>query len=277
VILRSLEKNPDHRYLSMAELLADLDTIAAGGTVNVGGRAGVAPPGNLAGAFQPARAAHAAVVATEPKSGGGGLVLVALAIVALLVVGGGVGAAVFFLAGDDEGLALAQEPRAGAPSEDRPAPSTDPTPAPNPHVPTSQVPPSQVSPTVVAQPAALAQPPQQAAVPEVPRVSITSEPPGAEVLLDGVMVGNTPAALPRPESGSQTITLRLRGHEEMQVQISPQTGEVLNVTLERERQAVVRAPRRPPVVTPTSTVAPPPPPIVRTPPRTGEVVDPWAN
>ncbi len=282
VILRSLEKNPDHRYLSMAELLADLDTIAAGGTVHVGGRPGVAPPANLAGAFNPMRPAAPAVVATEPKSGGGGFMLVAMAIVALLVVGGGVGVAVFFITGDDEGLALAQEPRAAAPSGDRASPPTEPAeaPAPNPQVPTNQAPagqPVQV-PTSPAEtsPAAVAEPPQQV-VPELPRVSITSDPPGAEVLLDGVMVGNTPAALPRPESGSQTITLRLRGHEDMQVQISPQTGETLNVTLARERQAVVRTPRRPPpVVTPTTPTTVAPPPVVRT-PRTGEVVDPWAN
>ena len=47
VILRALEKTPDDRYQSMTELLTDLDTVAAGGTIQVGGRPGVAPPTNM--------------------------------------------------------------------------------------------------------------------------------------------------------------------------------------------------------------------------------------
>src|SRR5690606_24606387 len=112
VILRALEKHPHHRYQAMSELLADLDTVAAGGTIHVGGRPGVAPPANVAAALgappveaQPARA--------EAKSGGGGLLLVALAVLALFVVGGGVTVGVFVLTGDEEGQALAQAPTVG--------------------------------------------------------------------------------------------------------------------------------------------------------------------
>jgi hypothetical protein len=115
----------------------------------------------------------------------------------------------------------------------------------------------------------------------VPTVSIVSEPDGAEVLLDGVMVGNTPVQLPRPATGTQTVTLRLRGHQESTVQISPQTGDTVSLTLE-PTPAPSSGRRRPlpqPVVGP---IGPPPslppshpPPPIR--PRTSEVVDPWAQ
>ncbi len=273
VILRSLEKNPDHRYQSMAEMLADLDTVAAGGTIHVGGRPGVPAPGNLAGALQPA-AAPEMVAAAEPKSGGKGILLVALAVIALFVVGGGVGVAVFVLTGDDDGQALAQAPSGDgdappAPVAAPPAPApTAPAPAP------AAEPPSPAPPALAAAPA-----PPTPAAPEPARITIRSDPPGAEVLLDGVMVGNTPVTLPRPESGTQSLTLRLRGHEDSSIQISRESAESLSVTLERERQAA-RAPRRSPTPTPVPVVAPTP--VVRTPPpprrpSTSEVVDPWAN
>jgi len=94
------------------------------------------------------------------------------------------------------------------------------------------------------------------------------------------MVGNTPVDLPRPATGTQTITLRLRGHQESTVQISPQTGDSLSLTLEPDRPAPTTRRSRPipqPIV---QQAAPPPAPVPARPPprpRTSEVVDPWAQ
>ncbi|HEY8427593.1 MAG TPA: protein kinase [Sandaracinaceae bacterium] len=262
VILRALEKSPDHRYQTMGELLADLDTIEAGGTIHVGGRSGVAPPTNVAAALgappREARAARASSVRAP--------LLAALAVLAFFVVGGSVAAAVFVLAGDDdEGQALAQAPTVGT----GPAHPGDPAAFADPAAGADPAAPPAVPPTPPPDPAPVA--------PPEPRVTIQSDPPGAEVLLDGVMVGNTPAALPRP-AAPQSVTLRMRGYEESTVQVGPDSAETLSVTLERAR-AVARAPRRPPPeVVPVSTQAP----VVRPPPTsrrmsTSEVVDPWAE
>ncbi len=272
VILRALEKNPDHRYQSMSELLADLDTIAAGGTVNVGGRPGVAPP-KLGSALDPSGTGAHAAAAVPAKKSGGGLLVVALAVIALFVVGGGVGVAVFVLTGDDEGQALAQAPQADSAAE----PATIAQPPAEPAIPPAPAP----TPPVEAQPSAPTPPPAPTQPAAQPRITIQSDPPGAEVLLGGVMVGNTPVGVPRPEAGTETVTLRLRDHEETSIQISPESAEALSVTLERERQAA-RTPRRAPSMpTPVPVVTQAP--VVRTPPprpprtSTSEVVDPWAN
>lgn len=266
VILRALEKNPDQRYLSMAELVADLETVAAGGSVDVNVRSGVAPA-NVGVALP---TSQPALASPEPTSGGKGVLLFALAVVTLVIVGGGVGATVFFLSGDDDGHALAQalETTEAAPS---PAPVVE---APVVEAPPAHAPASPVAAPPPALPAPVPAPPPV----EQPRVSITSEPAGAEVLLEGVMVGNTPVTVPRPAAGTQSLTLRLRGHEDTQVQISPETGEALNVALEPAPQPIARPPRRP--RPPASDSAPAvhveeaPPPVRRS---ASEVVDPWAN
>jgi serine/threonine-protein kinase len=278
VILRSLEKNPDHRYQSMGELGADLDTIAAGGTVAVGGRPGVAPPNNLANALQPqtqARPMQGSMAQAEPASGGGGrFALVALAILALLVVGGGVGTAVFLLTDDDDGQALAQAPT-GASDETA---NTASPPVADPAVPTTSPAAPPAAGTGPAAPPTVVTPPPVPVAP-IQTIAITSEPSGAEVLLEGVMVGNTPVSVPRPASGTQSVTLRLRGHEEKIVQISPQSGETLTLTLDPERRASSggggrRSQVPQPVVSP---VAQPVHPVTRRGSSTSEVVDPWAN
>ena len=109
-------------------------------------------------------------------------------------------------------------------------------------------------------------------------VHITTVPDSAEVLLDDVMVGNTPVDLPRPETGTQNVTLRMRGYQPTSVVISPQTGDTLNLTLDREHAAPSGRRRRPTpqvIVQPATTPVVQPPPRPR--PRTTEVVDPWAQ
>ena len=267
VILKTLEKNPDHRYQTMTELIGDLDTVAAGGSVNVGGKPGVAPPGNLADALEPAPAYD--FEAAEPSSGSP-LLIVAVAAIALLVVGGGVGTAVFVLTADDEGSAQAQTNDDPPPTATQPADTPETTPANSEGTQPTPQEGTQVAP---------APNPAQAAI---AMIAVTSVPTGAEVLLDGVMVGNTPVELPRPAAGTQQVVLRLRGHEESSLSISPQSQDALSVTLERESSGSSgrRRHQPPPVAAPPPVIhtAPPPnppPPSRRRQSTTSEVVDPW--
>ena len=256
VTLRALEKNPDQRYLSMQELIADLDTVAAGGSVAVGGRPGVSPPGNLADALEPPSHLE---VAAQPSGGGSKLALVAVAVLALLLVGGGVGTAVFLMTGDDEGQAMAQQTEAPPPPP--PEIEAEPDPDPTPQVETPPTP----------------------NTPDVATIEISSDPAGAEVLLDGVMLGNTPIRVERPSDGTREVTLRLRGHETTPVQISPQSGDSLSITLEPERAATPSRRSRSGGRSRSSEATPPTPPPTQPPPTrstrrgsTSEVVDPWA-
>lgn len=259
VTLRALEKNPDQRYLSMQELIGDLDTVAAGGSVSVGGRPGVSPPGNLADALEPPSHLE---VAAQPSGGGSKLALVAVAVLALLLVGGGVGTAVFLMTGDDEGQAMAQQSETPPPPPTEIAPDPDTAPDPAASDPAGQVEPATPS------------------APEVATIEISSDPAGAEVLLDGVMLGNTPIRVERPSEGTREVTLRLRGHETTPVQISPQSGDSLSITLEPERAAPSRRSRSGGRSRSSETTATPPPAEQPTRPArrstTSEVVDPWA-
>jgi predicted Ser/Thr protein kinase len=281
VILRALEKNPESRYPHMGELLNDLETVSRGGSVAAGVSSGPLVLGHAQAAFgQPPVSQAVPIAATaampleaKPSGGGGrGLALVAAALAALLLVGVGVFVVVVVVMPDDEG-----EARAQAPDDDEREPSiAQPPPEPQGQQPTNTVNP----PPPVQNPQAPAQPPPVA---QESLVAISSDPPGAEVLLDGVMVGNTPVDVPRPATGTQMITLRLRDHEQQQIQISSNTGSSVSITLERERQAV-RAPVRQPQQQPQIIVQRSEPVIQQSPqpqPRrntsTSEVVDPWAN
>ncbi|MFK7990052.1 MAG: serine/threonine-protein kinase [Sandaracinaceae bacterium] len=262
VILKALEKGPENRYQSMSELIADLDTIAGGGSVEVGGRARVGTPGGLAQALEPPSYSDMAIPA-EPSGGGLRTVGLALAaLVALLAVGGGVGTAVFLFTGQGDVQAQAQ-------TDDNEAPEAPPTPA------TPAAPPNEAQPTAVL-------PPTAVPAPAPVMVNIETTPPGAEVLLDGVMVGNTPVNVPRPDQVTE-LTLRLRGHEDQNIQLGPTSSESLTIALEAERAARVRPrnPIRPAVAPPAPVVRPMPPPVAppRPPPThsTSEVVDPWAD
>ncbi len=279
VILRSLEKNPDQRYQAMGDLLTDLDTVAAGGTVHVGGRPGVPPPSDFSGhALMPVMPAHEpALTHAQPvgssSSGMQGIAFIGLAIVALMFIGGAVGLAAYFLGGDDEEpeIAEANERPSAEPAPVGQPPATSVAPAANTVPPVAPTHPTSVQPVAPIAPVA------PVAVPEQ-RITIRSDPLGAEVLLDGVMVGNTPVSVPRPSGGAQTITLRMRDHEEASFQINPHSGELLNITLNPQRQ-VVRAPRPySPAPRPTPIIRTAPAPIISAPPprrSTSEVVDPW--
>ncbi|MBS1867871.1 MAG: PEGA domain-containing protein [Acidobacteria bacterium] len=66
-------------------------------------------------------------------------------------------------------------------------------------------------------------------------INVTSSPTGADVLLDGDFVGNTPAIL-KPTPGKHTVTVRLSGFKNWSREIAVQTGSELQLSATLEKQ-----------------------------------------
>ena len=66
--------------------------------------------------------------------------------------------------------------------------------------------------------------PEDVQEPEVMVLAVTSEPAGAEVLLDGQSVGQTPLRLEDPEPGAHDLVLRKRGYQDYAGSITVQPG-----------------------------------------------------
>lgn len=143
---------------------------------------------------------------------------------------------------------------------------------------------------VAAHPAA---PPARGAVPAVPpappapalTVEVRSDPPGAEVVVDGAVIGNTPMALRRPpDDGERELELRLRDHRPTTLRIGPgtpaSTTAVLVAATEAEpgasRPPASRRSPRPPASTPPAAMEVQAPPAEEHPSVQG-VVDPWGG
>jgi serine/threonine-protein kinase len=243
VILRALEKKPEQRYGSMAELIADLEKVQAGGVVQLG-RGGVVPPNDLADMLEPPSRTELRIGQSiptpqpieAPKKAGIPRWLGAAAALALLgVVAGG---AAFALSGALPFGAPANEPGPATPVVAVPpvpppaAPVAPPvsvpvSPATGPVLGAAGVP---TDPAVVV-PAPLPSPAPAPAEPVA--VEVSSEPVGAEVLIDGAVLGTTPVRIPRPTSGERTVVVRMRGYEEARVMVSALSGETLRVELRR--------------------------------------------
>jgi serine/threonine protein kinase len=283
ITLKALQKKPEQRYQSMAELLADLDRVASGGQIAIGRQGGAATPDNLADALEPpsrtemrlstpspnfdARPLHvgASDASTKPKRG---LPLVLLGAAALLVVGVVVGGAAFLLARNgifgasqsgEASLAGRNDAQAAAAA----APSSFPGPG-FPEAPMVAAQPAPVIPAPVApMPAGLPtepipQPIGAAGGPAIPGLVaqpsgvptnadllwIESAPDGAEVYQAGALIGNTPLQLARP-SGPVQLSLEVRapGHRAQEIRLSAMTPPRLRVQL--ERTATASAPRAP--------------------------------
>ncbi|UJR86480.1 serine/threonine protein kinase [Sandaracinus amylolyticus] len=279
VILKSLAKKPEDRYQSMSELIDDLDKIAGGGQLAIGRRGGIAPPGNLADALEPPTRTEMRLGQAfgadgmpppepdvVPKSRAP---MIALAIVVLLFVGVGVGGVVFWASGSAATAGATSGPAPIVVPPLPPGTSTTPTPTTTPPAVTTTTP-------VTTTPPSTPQTPVVA--PRARVVQITSEPIGAEVVIDGAIVGNTPLELPAPESGDRVAEVRMRGYESASVMIGATSPETVRVTLTPARVASGGGGRRPPRETTTTTEAPTPTPTPT--PRTrpqSEVVDPWAQ
>jgi serine/threonine-protein kinase len=214
VILKCLQKKPEQRYQSMAELASDLDAVERGHQPRAGtegfARTG---PQTLTGVEARVPGFETTPDLTIRKNRTPMFI--------------GVGAAVV-IAGAGLWMVLGKSAATPTDQVSSPTPNTPNTPNGRPNDGTPGTP-----------PAAAKQPeesPSRPATPEAPvaaTLQLSSEPDGADVYADGRRVGSTPHALTKPEPG-KTLKLQLRkgGFEDKTVDISSETGDLV-VQLER--------------------------------------------
>jgi len=253
VIMKAIEKNREQRYQTMQEMRADLERIEQGlvptAVTDAGDRAaaGARAPDPFASA-QRGQTGTGFVAEESPQKPSSKLPILLGVALLLVLVGGGV-AAIALRGGDEP-----------------PPPVARPTPPP-------VIPPPVVPvPTAPPDPAAIVAPTPAAPV----RVTITSEPPGAQVFVGEALVGNTPYEIDRP-TGDTTTTLKLRlpEHIDQDVTLSALTQPSVRIQLERARRASGGS-RRPSGGSGGTEAAP-----QQAQPRTSgggsEVLNPWDN
>ena len=267
VILKALAKKQEDRYQSMGELVRDLDAIATGGVVQIGGR-GVTPPDNLADALEPPSRTEmrlgmsGSIPTPEPGAPRSRAPLFIGGFLALLAIGGVVGGAAYVFAGGmprasagtaapSSVLAIGVAPPSGVPT------------------PTTTVPSSS---GVV--PASSAVPPPSAVLAAPASVEISSDPAGADVLIDDALIGTTPVRVPRPTAGERNVQVHMHGYEDARVILTSMSDATLSVALHRASSSGSGT-RHPPRETSVVTVPRPPPPPTTRRTSTSEVVDPW--
>ena len=241
IILKCLAKKPDHRYQSMAELLADLEALEGGLTPkavvdNVDRQ-------TAAGHTTPPEADPTGKVAVgvgQPEVPKRSPVPILLGVTALVIAGVGYALMGGSEPAPDESHVVAPAPETATAPETEPEPEQEPEPEPEP----------------------------------VPvRVAISSTPAGAELYQGGALLGNTPLSVDRPEGDGQLeLQLRLSGYEPKTFTITQRTGEELKVSMakvKRKRPSRTKHTKRPPK--PPELPAQPRQPRK---PQT-EVLDPW--
>jgi serine/threonine-protein kinase len=213
VILKALAKKPEERYQSMDEFVAAMRAIVPRGSVTLGPReAGPSvPTPSLADALEPPSRTEARLYTPRINPPRSRIPIIAIgaaaAFIGLLSIVG-----VAFALG-----AFGSTETADPPPELAVEPVEPDEPDPPPDEP---------------------DPPATVEV-EARTVVIETEPEGAEVLIDGAIVGNTPARVPLPDT-TATLEVRFRGYEPQQIQLSPASPENIRVTLEpvRERERI---------------------------------------
>ncbi len=266
VILKCLAKQSEQRYQTMGELRTDLELVAIGTTpqavmhsmeASMIGSQSMSGSHSFGSAYPPGMSMNVAYppsgVAEEPPKSKTGLI--ALAVVGLLVLGSAAFAVAFFLltSGDERTEPVAQ---------------VDDPPVTPPETPPETPPVANPPPTSETPPPATAQAPAM--------VSLTTDPPGAEVYSgDGSLIGNTPLQLARPAQGETiNVAIRMPGFQERTFTVSQVTSSEVTVRLERARVAQPVAVRRPP---PVVYRPPTPQPLAPRPvsSQRGEIINPF--
>ena len=255
IILKCLQKKPDQRYQSMAELAEDLDALERG-----------LPPKAITERFDrpPAGTIPGTLTGVEARvSMGSGSqeiairksrapLFIGLGVAAALVLGGGA-----LLFGGKGGSETAVKPEPAHPAEPGPQP-------------TAAVQPVKVEPEKPADP-----PP----APAPAKLTVNSNPAHAEVYLDGSLVGNAPYQVEKPAAGKPIkLELRLPGYQNKSVEISERSHDVVLQLQKAEEPKQPAAPRptqatrpkKPAAKEPSDKPARP----TRSPSQT-EVLDPW--
>lgn len=77
------------------------------------------------------------------------------------------------------------------------------------------------------------------------KVTLQSEPTGAEVLEDGVAIGTTPLTTDWARATKRTLTFRLAGHRDQEKSFKPEADQEFQVTLEPLKKGPPPGDRRP--------------------------------
>jgi serine/threonine-protein kinase len=247
VIMKALSKRPEDRYQSMSELIADLDRIAVGASPELAARRGPASvPGDFAPALEPpshtelrpsaARPADDTIVSV-PKKRLPTSAVVAAVIGVLGMVAGGV---VLWISGSSPGGQAGGAPadmtasggQAGGAPADMTASGGQAGGASSGG--TAGAIATGASDGIGAGSAGASVGADVGPRPATARtVEIVSEPPGAEVTIDGALVGYSPVQLALPREGERVVQVRMRGYESAHVMLNAATPPSIRVSLTR--------------------------------------------
>ena len=285
ITLKALQKKPELRQQSMADLVLELDPVAQGGNISVGvrGAGGVPPPDNLADALEPPSRTEMRLSAPQSPDGRAApakskLPVLAIGAALLVLVGLIIGGVVVVLTKGDtdaETADLARQRAATAlAAAQRLAGQTQ-------HVGGQPLPLVMFdagigASTLIANGNVPLAPPNGAqpdagvaALPPVAeQISLQTTPAGAEVYQGGALVGNTPMFLSKPSGATQlALEIRASGFRSQNVLVNATSPSILTVTLVRPTGG------RPREGTPPNTNnANPNPNNVN-----GELADPWGT
>jgi serine/threonine-protein kinase len=223
IILKCLQKKPEGRYQSMAELSADIDALEHGQTP----RAVLDKLERVTSGPQTLTGVEARVsVATgQPDIAirkRRAPLFIGLSVAAIALIG------VAFAMSRSKEAPQAEAPKPTAPSNDPVAP-----------------PPAAAAQPTTPPPAAAEQPKPAA----VQKVALKSSPDGAEVYVDGSLVGNTPFELTKPQGDDQLkVELHKPGYENKTFGISALSND-MTINLNKLEQRPAATPSRPAAAT----------------------------